>query len=104
MSGQNQNLIDELFSQIDELQNKLAGTQRSYRHQVITDLIRSGHVLGSPLLEETDRICSFIETGLKTEEPVKKIAAKPFSSVAKPAKTGAKKKRKYTKRSKFWKK
>jgi hypothetical protein len=83
-------------SRIDWLEGQVYSEALRRRESITVEFIRRGFD-GDALINVAEKACSFIESGIPTAKPtkVKKIKVE---------KTSTKGKRKYTKRSKFWKK
>jgi len=89
--------IADLKKQNEYLRGQVYGSRPDRRQAIIQDLIRQGYDLDIAITA-AEKLCTFIESGMPTvkQTKVNKAKTKPQSAV--------KGKRKYTKRSKFWKK
>lgn len=105
-----QGVIDDLFDQIDELQTKLSSQEATYRSSIVADMLRMC-IPTESILEDAPKLCDFISNGKPEPKPffssVKAVkdlnkAMTLIKKKSAPKKRGLK--RKYTKRSKFWKK
>jgi hypothetical protein len=73
------------------------------RQQVLADFIRAGYN-GELLIEQAGAACRFIEGAAPAAKAAKKRGRPAKKDIAATPKKAKKGKRKYTKRSKFWKK
>jgi hypothetical protein len=96
--------IHEIMDEIGDLELELNSQSKLFRSQVIQTLINRGLTLDE-VITEAPKLCHFIEHGTKINTA--KPAEIPFASVKPVQKRRGrppiKGKRKYTKRSKFWK-
>lgn len=96
--------VTSLEKENEYLRDQFYGQRVQRRQAIIQDLIRCGHDADSAIAS-AEKLCSFIESRQPAAvDYVAKKLGKRLVKAAKEGRAAVKSKRKYTKRSKFWKK